>query len=381
MRGRELVDAFALHADGHVALEGVLGDAGVEQIAHRRGPEVQGGVAAEDRGLHGVAAAVVQVAAEREAGHLPLGLVQQLARIVGGGAHREAVGGAEARRVGDLEAVVGVAADEADAILGAEDVVGVDEDVALVGAVVVRRGAAVRALDAELGAAELARDEEVGGAAVAAVLEARLVGPVAAAIGGHRAAVLEPALGADVDDAGGLQAVLGRQGAGDQAEAVDQARTERLAEHRNSLRQDDAVQPVLDAVVVVAHVVLAEAVLHHARQLQDHLVQLLVLAPRLRLDGGAVDGVGRGPQRRFDRLARGGEPLRGDHDLGDGVLVRRRFDGRRRIAAVHGARLRRPGIHLGGGRGGDQGDQARGAEQSNLELHSGPRKAGRSAMV
>ena len=47
---------------------------------------------------------------------------------------------------------------------------------------------------------------------------------VAAAIEGDLAAVLEAGLGGDVDDAGGLQPVLGRQGAGDQVDVPGQAR-------------------------------------------------------------------------------------------------------------------------------------------------------------
>ena len=63
-----------------------------------------------------------------------------------------------------------------------------------------------------------------------------------------------------------------------------QTRIERLAEHRNAFGQDDAVEAVLQAVVLAADVQLAEGILRHAGRLQDHLVEQRVLAARLGLD-------------------------------------------------------------------------------------------------
>ena len=54
-----------------------------------------------------------------------------------------------------------------------------------------------------------------------------------------------------------------------------------LAEHRNAFGQDDAVEPVLQAVMLAANMQLAEAILRHARRLQDHLVERGVVAARL----------------------------------------------------------------------------------------------------
>ena len=84
---------------------------------------------------------------------------------------------------------------------------------------------------------------------------------------------------------------------------VGQARIQRLAEHRNTLGQDDAVQPVLQAVVLAAHMQLAETVLRHARHLQDHGIELGVVAAGLGLNVLGVDGVGGGAGLGLDAVA------------------------------------------------------------------------------
>jgi hypothetical protein len=96
---------------------------------------------------------------------------------------------------------------------------------------------------------------------------------------------------------------------------IDQARAERLAEHREALGQDGAVDAILQAVMVVAHVELAEAVLHHAGQAQHDLVELLVVAAGQRLDDRVGDAVAGRAERRLDRGPRLVEPLGGDDDL------------------------------------------------------------------
>ena len=52
-----------------------------------------------------------------------------------------------------------------------------------------------------------------------------------------------------------------------------QARIEGLAEHRNAFGQDDAVEAVLQAVMLAADMQLAEGILRHARRLQDHRIE------------------------------------------------------------------------------------------------------------
>jgi hypothetical protein len=69
---------------------------------------------------------------------------------------------------------------------------------------------------------------------------------------------------------------------------------QRLPEDADALGQDDAVEPVLQAVVLAAHVKLAEGILRHVRRLHDHLVEQRVVAARGRRDRGIIDGVGRG---------------------------------------------------------------------------------------
>jgi hypothetical protein len=108
---------------------------------------------------------------------------------------------------------------------------------------------------------------------------------VAAAIHADLAAIIEqPGLGLDVDDTGGTVAVFRRQGTVDQPHGFRQARIERMAEHRNAFRQDDAVDAVLQAIMFAADMKLAEGILCHAGRLQDHLVEGRVGAAWLVVD-------------------------------------------------------------------------------------------------
>ena len=70
-------------------------------------------------------------------------------------------------------------------------------------------------------------------------------------------------------------------------------RIERLAEHADALGKDDAVQAVLQAVVLAADVQLSEGVLGDTRRLQDDLVQQGVVAAGQWPRCACVDGVGR----------------------------------------------------------------------------------------
>ena len=91
-----------------------------------------------------------------------------------------------------------------------------------------------------------------------------------------------------------------------------------LAEHRNAFRQDDAVEAVLQAIMLAADVQLAEGILRHARRLQDHRIERGIVAARLVLNVLGGDGVGRGAGLGLDAVARGGQALGGD---GDGFNV------------------------------------------------------------
>ena len=138
-------------------------------------------------------------------------------------------------------------------------------------------GFSIADLVAEVRAGEVVAE----GAGGAVELEARLDVAVAADRDRGAAAVLETRVTrADVDDGGGSVAVLRRQRAGDETDAVGEARLERLAEAADRLGNDDAVDPVLDVRVVAANVQLAERVLDDAGALQDDLVERRRVAER-----------------------------------------------------------------------------------------------------
>ncbi len=333
--------------------------------------EGQGRVAREDRRLAGEPVGGVLEAGDGVGRALALALVQVVRQVVADAVDDQAGVAGRRRRVvrevrvlagavGDLEGLLRGAEDQRHPVGRIQDVVEVAERLDLVAVVVQRVGAAVRRFDADAGVQEAARHERAVGAPRAAVFEARLDLVVAAAVDRDVPAVLEAALGGDVDHAGRAQAVLGRQGAGDQLDVGGQARAQGLAEHRKALGQDHVVQPVLHVGVVAADMQLAEGVLHHARRLQDHLVQRHVLAARQDVDHLLGQRIGGGAQRRLHHLARLVQPLGRHHHLGDA----------RSAAAVGRGRRRRRG--LGRTRGGIQAGQADGREQKRLDAHATP---------
>src|SRR5208282_4428101 len=171
----------------------------------------------------------------------------------------------------------------------------------LLGTIVDRVGARRRRLDAEIVLQIVAGYEIADAPGGAAIFEARLKRIVAAAIHAEAAALLEgAALGRDVYDAGGAQAVLRGQRASNKLDVCRKARTERLAEAADSFGDDYAVDAVLQSVVLATNMDLAEGVLGDVGRLQKHLVEWVVLAARLRIDGFVRDVVGRGADTRFD---------------------------------------------------------------------------------
>src|SRR5580704_16400509 len=99
-----------------------------------------------------------------------------------------------------------------------------------------------RVLEAKAGAQVAAGDEIVGLASHAAIFEAVRDRLPAAAINadaatGKRGAVL----GSDLDDARGLQAVLGGQGTRDHRQSANKAGLEDLPETGHAFRQQDSV--------------------------------------------------------------------------------------------------------------------------------------------
>jgi hypothetical protein len=137
----------------------------------------------------------------------------------------------------------------------------------------------------------IARDEIVEAAVRAAVVEARRDLAVAAAIDADLAARLEHAgLGLHVDDAGGAVAIFGGQGAGDERDGSPARRGSSVWPNTEMPSgNDDAVEAILQAVVLAAHMQLAEGILRHAGRLKDDLIEKIVIAAGLCLDGRRRD--------------------------------------------------------------------------------------------
>ena len=113
---------------------------------------------------------------------------------------------------------------------------------------------------------------------------------------------------------------MSRQGTGDEIERTGEAAFQRLAEHRQTLRQFHTVEAILHLVVVASDVDLAETVLRDPRNLQQHLVQRGILAARHRRQRQRAELMDRGAETRLDRTPRPIEAMRGYGDL----LQRRR---------------------------------------------------------
>ena len=365
MGGGQVIDALGLQPPRRVGLGRGLAEAVEQQAAPRIRGEIEGGIAREQGQLSGEAFGGLQIADHAEVGQLLLRLVQPGA-VIGGLAvddqrrsPRRANGeaGADAGGVGNLEPVDGAAEDQRHPAVGADHPFQIGKAVHLVGVVVQGRGALVGALHPEVALHPRTGDEAVDVAAVEAVFEAGLDLPVGAAIDPHRPGILELRLGGDVHHPRGAQAVLGRQGPGDQRHLARKPGAEGLAEHAEPLGQDHPVQPVLEAVVLPAHVQLAETVLGHTRGLQHHLVQGDIVPAGDVLDGLGVQGIDRRPQAGLDLVPGGVEPGVDVHRLHRGRGVRGGIGGRRRRRGVrrmgHG-RAPEGGEDKGDGGGGQQ---------------------------
>ena len=110
--------------------------------------------------------------------------------------------------------------------------------------------------------------------------------------------------GCDVDHGRGALAVLRGQRAVEQLDAFDHAGIQRLPEAGNGFGQHHAIDAVLQVGVIATYVQLAERILHHARSLQDHLVQGRGSAERQLRDRLAVDHVFAAAGRRRQPIAR-----------------------------------------------------------------------------
>ena len=189
---------------------------------------------------------------------------------------------------------------------------------------------------------EGAGGEEVPAADHARIARMRLDRAEAAAIQPDRAARIERA-GArlQADHGVGAEAELRRQRPRQHRHAPQRARIEDLPEALQAFRQLHAVDAVLQIPVLAAHMDVTEAVLHHARRLQQHLVERLVGAARQRLDRAAIDFVLARPEPAQDALPRRFRPPRLHHQLGQRRLGQ--IGSERRRTAGRDRRLRTSG--------------------------------------
>ena len=196
--------------------------------------------------------------------------------------------------------------------------------------VVYRAGAVDRIFDALAAFEKAAREVIVPVSAAAAVLKTRVDRVEASAVKTDLAAGIERAvLGVHVDDARSVEAVLRRQRARDERDAIEKTRVKFLAETGDAFGDEHIVDAVLQIRVLAADVELAEGILRDAGRSQEGLVEGRVFALRLRLDLAGADGVDRGAEFGRDlvalRIERGGDDNgveRGDgrrNGLGDGV--------------------------------------------------------------
>ncbi len=275
---------IGLQRVGAVAALHLRGDATEHQVADDIRMECHIAVALPGRELICGAAQRALQHQHAEAGGLALGFIQ-LAGVEGGG-----IEVTELRRLPgvdrDLEAIVGKAGEHAQAGVLVDEVGKVSERLALVGVVVQRLARAGRVLQANLVLVVVASQEPAPAPLVAPPrgvgidLAERACGqPGAAAV-----AELGAAAGGDVDHCSGALAELRRQRAIHQADALDGACIQRLAEARDRFGQQHAVDAVLQIGVVAAHVHAAVGILDHAGRLQQHLAERRGGAQRLLLD-------------------------------------------------------------------------------------------------
>src|SRR4029077_20609043 len=126
----------------------------------------------------------------------------------------------------------------------------------------------------------------------AAVFDARRKRAPTAAVDADSARIVEGITARpDIEHAGGAQAELWRQRAGNQRHVSDQGGFEEGAEAADAVRKHDAVDADLYIGVLVAHVVTATGggILRGSRKLQHDLLDRSVLALRQRLDGVVAD--------------------------------------------------------------------------------------------
>ena len=214
----------------------------------------------------------------------------------------EAEGGGLPGVVGDLKIRLVAAEDQAEAARLVDDVLQVTEAVELLREVVNRVILAVGAFDADAVFEEVAGEVIAEPAGGALEFARGTVGVVAAAVDADLVALVErAALGVHVHDAGGAEAVLRGERAGQDLEAVHEAGVEFLAEAGDALGQQHVVDAVLEVGVLAADVELAVGVLGEAGRAQEGLVERGVRA--LGLIGDLVFGEAVGRRARLGTMS------------------------------------------------------------------------------
>lgn len=266
------------------------GDAVEDQVAGNVGGEGDAAVTlAGGELIVGVAERALQ-GQGAETGVFALVLVQARGVEIGGAQVIE--GRRLPRIVGDLEAVVRVADQQAETGVLVDQVGQIGEALALMGFVMEGVEAVDRVFQAILVLVVIAADEPAQTPAAAPQRGVGVDGAVGARGDADAAAIAElgPILGGDVDHRSGAVAELCRQCAIEQLEVLDDARLQALAEARDGFGNDHAVDAVLQVGVVAAHVDAAVGILYHARRLQQDLIEWRRRAERQAIDIVSGDG-------------------------------------------------------------------------------------------
>src|SRR5260370_11796168 len=263
----EAVRAVTRNAVEERASEDVGRDAIEEQIADRIGHEVEIAVARIIRELH------IDILDGSLPGDHPVGVPLVLPLIDVGGIESGVAGQIETgfaeRRVqgGRLPDIVG------NLVTGFSHTGGGDEpgrrvverrcvaeEPALLRVIVKGVEGRGRTLKAEACAEVTAGGKQFGIGANPAIFKVWRYGLPAAAINADGAArQRRPAFGGDVDDAGGMQAVLRRHRPGDQPHAANEGALQNLRETLNTDGQQNSVDAILNIAVLVADMKIARA--------------------------------------------------------------------------------------------------------------------------
>ena len=152
--------------------------------------------------------------------------------------------------------------------------------------------------------------QEVAGKVVAersfgaSILKARFDRVVASSVEANGAAgFIRATFRLELDDTRGSVTVLGGKRSRDEAHLVDESRVDDLPEACDALRQEHAVEAILQVRVVAPHVQLSKGILGNARRLEEHLIELGAFPLGLCFDGIVCDLIDAASSARRDLVA------------------------------------------------------------------------------